>query len=95
MDFGNICDRLIHHFAFEARHVPENDRIEILFNSDHTSGRPDPARHRGSWSDGRLFLMQLDEYVALITEVAGDEVLWVDMNRAEGKVIQRRNRPQG
>jgi hypothetical protein len=78
--FGRICDLIIHHFAFEARHAPADDRVELLFNSDHT-------RNEG------LFLMGLTEYKALVREVAQDVVQWVDMSRDEGRVIQRRRRP--
>jgi hypothetical protein len=81
LSFSALCDVLIHHFAFETRYLQEEDRVEIFFNSENTQ-------------DG-LFLMALPEYMRLVSEVASDEVRWVDMDRVAGRVIQRRTRPRG
>jgi hypothetical protein len=77
--FPRICDYLVHHFAFDVRYDRQADQIEIFFNSDQTTDR--------------LFLIALPVYVELVQEVARDEVRWVDMSRAERRVVQRRRRP--
>jgi hypothetical protein len=81
--FGDLCNLLIHHFAFEVRLRPVSGELEILFNSD--------------WTKDRLFGMLLDDYVSLVEEVAYDEIRWVSMDRGakggKGRVIQRRHRP--
>jgi hypothetical protein len=77
--FDRLCDRLVHHFAFEVRHDARADEVHILFNSDHTKDR--------------LYLIMLSTLTRVVEEVAYDEVRWVDMSRAEGRVIQRRSRP--
>jgi hypothetical protein len=77
--FEHICNRLIHHFAFELRHDPSDDNIDILFNSDRSI----------KW----LFILSLHDYTRLVDEVAADEVRWVDMDRAARRVIKRRYRP--
>lgn len=81
LGFGQICNYLVHHFAFETRYDRDTDDAEILFNSDH--------------SKDRLYGIGLADYVTLIEEVAYDEVRWVDLNEAEGRVVQRRRRPPG
>jgi hypothetical protein len=77
--FEHICDRLIHHFAFELRHDPSDDSIDILFNSDRTIKC--------------LFILSLHDYTGLVDEVAADEVRYVDMDRAARRAIKRRYRP--
>jgi hypothetical protein len=83
LPFERLCDRLIHHFAFEVRIRPVSGKLEILFNSD--------------WTKDRLFGTLLDDYVSLVEEVAYDEIRWVSMDRGakggKGRVIQRRHRP--
>jgi hypothetical protein len=81
LPFERLCDRLIHHFAFEVRLRPGTGDLEVLFNSDHTTHR--------------LFGMRLDDYLAMVEDVAYDEITWVDidLNRTECPVIQRRQRP--
>ena len=78
--FAKICDYLVHHFAFEVRYDEGVGIIELLFNSDRTKDR--------------LYVMDLRTYVGLVEEVAYDEVRWVDLNQAEGRVVQRRQRPR-
>jgi hypothetical protein len=80
LDFEAICNRLIHHFAFDTRYDDRTGEIEILFNSDH--------------STDRLFAVKLTTYREIVFQVARDEVMWVDMNKAEGRVIQRRTQPR-
>jgi hypothetical protein len=83
LPFERLCDRLIHHFAFEVRVRPGTEDLEILFNSDSTSNR--------------LFGIRFDDYVAMVEDVAYDEIRWVSMDRGakggKGCVIQRRHRP--
>jgi hypothetical protein len=79
LPFERICDLLIHHFAFEVRLAPESGELEILFNSDRTQDR--------------LFGIPLDDYIAMVEDVAYDEITWVTMDRDKGQVIQRRQRP--
>lgn len=79
LSFPQICDRMVHHFAFDVRRDPASGAIELLFNSDRTKDR--------------LFAMPLDTYRELVLDAASDEVRWVDMDASEGRVIQRRARP--
>jgi hypothetical protein len=81
LSFRKICDYLIHHFAFETR-LRAGNRVQILFKSDRSSGR-------------LLYSIVLDDYMGLVAEVVFDEVVWVDMSRDEGRVIQRRSVPWG
>jgi hypothetical protein len=79
MEFDHICNRLIHHFAFDVR-VGGNGIGEILFNSDHTTNR--------------LWSITLDRYMGLVDEVAHDETMWIDTDRTrkDNPVIRRRQR---
>lgn len=80
LSFTDICNWIVHHFAFEVRSSDEAT-IEILFNSDRTTDR--------------LFLIMLEDYTHIVEEVAYDEAMWADMNRYEGRVLQYRQRPPG
>jgi hypothetical protein len=79
--FSKICNYLVHHLAFEVRYDSAAADLEILFNSDD--------------SQDHLYLITLPTYVAVVEEVAYDEVRWVsrDINRSKDPVIQRRQRP--
>jgi hypothetical protein len=79
LKFPKLCDRIVHHFAFEVRHNDAEDRVDVLFNSDRTKDR--------------LYVIALPTYAHVVEEVAHDEVRWIDMDQAEGRVIQRRQRP--
>jgi hypothetical protein len=79
LPFEQLCNLLIHHFAYELRLRPATGDVEILFNSDLTSTR--------------LYGMTLDAYIAVVEDVHYDEIRWVDMDQAAGRVIQRRHRP--
>jgi hypothetical protein len=80
LSFGQVCDYMVHHFAFDVRQDPVSGGTELLFNSDRMTDR-------------LLFGMLLDRYLELVLEVASDEVRWVDMDASVGRVIQRRQRP--
>jgi hypothetical protein len=80
LSFGQVCDYMVHHFAFDVWRDPASGRTELLFNSDWTKDR-------------LLFGMLLDRYLELVLEVASDEVGWVDMDASIGRVVQRRQRP--
>jgi hypothetical protein len=79
LSFGQVCDYIVHHLAFDARQDPVRGVTELLFNSDRTKDC--------------LFGMLLDNYLELVLDVASDEVGWVDMDASVGRVIQRRERP--
>lgn len=78
--FPQLCNYLVHHFAFETRQHPTSAELEILFNSIKTRNR-------------LLYGMRLDDYIAMVEEVAYDQISWVDMDQSTGRVIQRRQRP--
>jgi hypothetical protein len=78
--FFKVCDYVVHHFAFAVRYDDAGDEVAVFFNSDHTNDR--------------LYRIALPVYVGLVEEVAVDEARWVDMDRAEGRVIRRRQRPR-
>ena len=81
MKFKDICNRLIHHFAFDVRLDRGGVGVEILFNSDQ--------------STDRLWAITLDRYMGLVDEVAHDETMWIDgdMSRTANPVIRYRQRP--
>lgn len=80
LSFGQVCDYIVHHFAFDTRQDPVSGGTELLFNSDWTK-------------EDSLYEMLLDTYLELVLDVASDEVGWVDMDASVGRVIQRRQRP--
>ena len=80
LSFGQVCDCIVHHFAFDARQDPVSGGAKLLFNSDWTK-------------EDSLFGMLLDTYLELVLDVASDQVGWVDMDGSVGRVIQRRQRP--
>jgi hypothetical protein len=79
LTFERLCDLLIHHFAFELRQRPGTGELEMLFTSDKTSAQ--------------LYGMTLDSYIAVVEGVQYDHIGWVDMDRAAGRVILRRQPP--
>jgi hypothetical protein len=82
LGFGDVCNYLVHHFAFAVRYdACAADDISIFFNSDR--------------SMDRLFRMALRVYLTLVDEVAYDETGWVNMDASTKKdaVIRRRQRP--
>jgi hypothetical protein len=79
LSFSQVCNYIVHHFAFDVRQDPMHGSPEVLFNSDRTKDR--------------LFGMRLESYRELVLEVASDEVRWVDMDASVGRVTQRRHRP--
>jgi hypothetical protein len=78
---SRLCDRLVHHFAFETR-WDAGGGIDIIFNSDRTASRS-------------LYKLSLDTYMALVWEVQGDEVRSESSKVDEGSVRLRRTRPPG
>lgn len=83
LSFRQVCNALIHHFAFDARLAPESGAPEMLFINDERATEA-------------LYGMRLDTYRELVLDVAYDEVRWVDMDASRTKrpVIQRRHRPR-
>jgi hypothetical protein len=79
LGFVDLCNFLIHHFAFVLRMDPDDQDVEILFNSDH--------------STDRLYLITLSTYRGIVEEVAYDEATWQDTHMGEGRVTLRRRRP--
>jgi hypothetical protein len=80
MGFENLCNRLIHHFAFVLRMSADEQDIEILFNSEQT--------------DEQLWLITLSTFREMVEEVANDEATWEDSSRDERRVVLRRKRPE-
>lgn len=83
MTFGKICDRLVHHFAFDVRLGHEGAGIDIFFSSDR--------------SRERLWSITLESYMGLVDEIAHDQTNWIDANiaRDRNQVIRRRQPPEG
>lgn len=79
--FRDVCNYLLHHFAFDVVYDPEHGVASLRFNSDRTKDR--------------LFSLELPDYLVLVDEVARDYVTWVDMDRGAGRVVRRRSRPAG
>jgi hypothetical protein len=75
-----LCNYLIHHFAFDVRRDEDTGDVAMLFNSDRT---------RAKW----LLCMPLGDFQRVLEEVAYDEGRWVSMDRATGTVVRRRSRP--
>jgi hypothetical protein len=82
LSFFQLCDALIHHFAFDVRLTLPDGGAELLFTSDHKRNT-------------ELYGIPLDAYRDRVLDVAYDEVRWVDMDpsRKGSEVIQRRGRP--
>ena len=81
MTFEHICNRFVHHFAFDVRLNHDGATIDILFNSDRTK--------TSLWS------ITLENYMRLVDEVAYDQTGWIDasMSREESPVVRRRRPP--
>ena len=76
--FRHLCNRLIHHLAFDVRRDPVADDLELLFtDTDHNRA---------------LQGIPLEDYIALVLEAHYDEIQWVGFNE-KGKRIRRRRRP--
>jgi hypothetical protein len=76
--FRHLCNRLIHHLAFDVREHPATDDLELLFtDTDHKQ---------------TLHGIALEAYIALVLETHYDEIRWVGVNE-KGKRIRRRQRP--
>jgi hypothetical protein len=84
LDFELICHLLIHHYAFEARHIEDEDRVAFYFNSVNRKARA-------------LYSIDLAVYMRMVQEVSWDEVRVVDHDRSRvgDEVRQWRSHPDG
>jgi hypothetical protein len=76
--FRRLCNRLIHHLAFDVREHPARDDLELLFTE---------TEHKDT-----LYGIALEAYIALVLETHYDEIRWVGFND-KGKRIRRPQRP--
>ncbi len=76
--FRHLCNRLVHHLAFDVRQHPAADDLELLFTD---------TQHKRT-----LHGVALEAYVALVRAVHYDEIGWVGVND-QGKRIRRRRQP--
>jgi hypothetical protein len=78
LKFRYLCNRLIHHLAFDVREHPASEHLELLFtDTDHKD---------------TLHGIALEAWIALVLEAHYDEIRWVGVNE-KGKRIRRRQRP--
>lgn len=82
MTFADLCDRFVHHFAFDVRLTSAGDGVDVFFSSGN--------------SRQRLWAITLDNYMRLVDEVAHDQTNWIDMNssRETSPVVRRREPPE-
>jgi hypothetical protein len=72
-----LCNRLIHHFAFQVQ-VDNGETTEVLFNSERW---PDP-----------LYSITLADYMTLVEEVVNDEAVFFTTDKKTGRHLRHRTR---
>jgi hypothetical protein len=74
----DLCNLVIHHFAFEIR-SRNADRTEIYFNSDRSKAR-------------FLNMITLDAYTEFVDEVAHDRAVFFTVDRRTNRQVRHRRR---